>query len=1628
MGGKSDSGSGAHDYYGTIAGLVCAGPVDELVSVVNDGKTIWPAATKGDWIVGAPYFAGDMVRSAGRVWESLWNHTSTAPNGPPNPDYWIEHVVKRSAVGVGNPLILPVFGYGTLILYWGTDTQTLDSVSEPTFYSEHPAYRNQCFAILKDWLFGRERTSAPSIEIVVRKNPVQSILTGSAAVLDADHQANPLAFMAEALTHPVFGIQQAPDLLDAASWGAVADALSVDAPRTHLSPVLTKGEDVASLAAALTAYFDGYLRWNRSGKIEAGRFPHNEAPGLFGADKTIGVHDLVEEVSFDSDGWSDTVSEVNVRFNDRDRAFKESAAKVQSLFNRTVTGEPKIVNLDRPWITRATQAAEHGAEYVRMFAEPGMKGTITVRIQKCEAILPGDQFMLEHGNLGVAMVCRCIEKTIEGPGNDRASIRFVSERATAPTLYQPALSDPVDGSLPAPEVITLYRFVSFNDGSDIRLVVLAARKEPTTTSFRVHLRQADGSLFYELGRQASWPVTGALQQAYPNTNPVDDASEDLRVTLDALTVPSDLERIQATQTADAINDDSLVMWIFNASGSFEILTVKEMRIATGETFYRFKVRRARFGTARLSFSTSDKVFVGYRSDLVYFSHSSFRGFSNSATVGTFRLQPRNIWTEADLSDTAACPDRTHTFGSQFASLTQSGTVSGYYATSATSLTIGTGSKTLTTQAGLAYVPGTRVRVANSASAWMEGTITSYSGTSMAVAVDQVAGSGTFTSWSLGVAGSVSEIVCDTWAKMADLDVSTLANGAIIRVRGRAAAQDGGEGVYTYDSTSSISAIPGLVIIPTVGSGRFLRNYGTSIDPARDMGADNKLTADAQPIIQAAIDFAADPTYGWAMPAGEASQVCITVELSPGTYLLNSTLVMKGGVELKGAKYGSDSGDYGNNAVLHTKHGGVGIKWDWAADASGGYRQATIRQLFMTGYSETYQTGKITIKSVTSRTQFAVASTDGPAAIEDRQIYASNNTCFFFSPLGQYLGSARVLSATVVGSDCNIVLESGSDYYTSINATAGGLLTTACTVVWASRVTNTETALGVGNFNAPSRSGSIGIQLVNSDSAHNGGLCRIEDVYLIKYHVGIEFGPRLIGGRYSNVTVKYCRFAGIAHPRHIHTTDHVVDGMILINGTYSKDYGANYSGETIDNPEFQFGAYGIWNLSAMGKYDKIQCEHTAYADLFVSRTIFTRIDQLLCDNACGNGLVISPGYYLYSPPTTSASSNWLSIGSAAFRGQFDSKPCDTLHDRVAIKFERPDPSDTGKFGAASITELQIIELGSTRLFTYGFDLGASAYNNRLMVLMMPEKNGYSAMYAPSSKLVEWGTHLGMDSAADVQTGWYGDATKRVFAVAGNDVFKIDSNGITVGSASHSLIPLNAIVGNATTVAKFTRSAGSPQVYEAKLSTGVFKLVDTDLGKDSLTIFSNSSVNQIWIGSNLGNASAARSCNIYSENRTGGTDLAPNNLNFVAPGGTGASAANGAIGFYTADPTVSGTGSQNVTLKLQLQRSGQLRFIGITPVSLAEGDAWFDTSKGFRQYFAAAERPLAPKRIGSAVLVAGTVTVFTSSVKSTSLIFFTVKTVGGTPGTLSSTVVDSTSFTINSSSGTDTSTVNWLIWEP
>jgi len=83
---------------------------------------------------------------------------------------------------------------------------------------------------------------------------------------------------------------------------------------------------------------------------------------------------------------------------------------------------------------------------------------------------------------------------------------------------------------------------------------------------------------------------------------------------------------------------------------------------------------------------------------------------------------------------------------------------GYYnLTSVSSVAIATGSKTFTTNLSnisTAFTVGTRIRVAyvTTPANYIEGVITSFSGTTLVVNVDSIGGSGTYANWTISVAG------------------------------------------------------------------------------------------------------------------------------------------------------------------------------------------------------------------------------------------------------------------------------------------------------------------------------------------------------------------------------------------------------------------------------------------------------------------------------------------------------------------------------------------------------------------------------------------------------------------------------------------------------------------------------------------------------------------------------------------------------------------------------------------------------------------------------------------------------------------------------------------------------------
>lgn len=747
-----DAGSKLYDYFGTIAGVVCAGPVDELVAILVDGRIVWPTATF--WNAGQTVSIGDLRQWLGVVWKATQAHTTSNANKPPTAAYWVRYsLVRTVGPSATNPYPLTVDGYGSAYFYWGTDDQVLDTVGEARLAANgHPAYRRQAVLVLKDFLFGRERTSAPNVEVVVRRKPNQTILTGDPAML-IDGQANPIAAMADLYTDRVFGAALTPDTPggpDTTTWQSAAAAIQATIDEAGISPVMTQAKSLRQITADILAYCDGWVRFSAAGEIEAGRFPHNAAPPAFTADTTIDYNDLIDEVSYTADGWATTYNQTQVKFADRERSYRDGSVAVVSGYNLAVTGEPRTAKIDRPWITRRTQAAEHAAEWQKINGEPKLSGTLVVRAEKAASIRPGDLFLLTHDALSVSIVCRCIGKDLAQPPAGRASLRFESDRASAPVPFAPTGAADEGSAYPANETLSLNQFFQpppsmFDSDTDAAVVPLVARTSPVTTGANVWLRKEDASGFYRLGAidqfaihgtiQASWPyysratstrsrstnvatvvtstahnlttgdvvtiygfadatfdgtvtvtVVNSTTFTYANigafvatttdtggtvTTGSEDNTENLRVTLDAGTVSADLSKMLSTQTEDAVNDNAVYVVIFKSSDRkvFEVCTLRAMRIIAGESFYRLKVRRARYGTETRTADIADKVWIGYRSDLASMTHESFVGYLENLSAATFRLQSANAESVADLSNTTLCPNISYTFADPYAPTT-----------------------------------------------------------------------------------------------------------------------------------------------------------------------------------------------------------------------------------------------------------------------------------------------------------------------------------------------------------------------------------------------------------------------------------------------------------------------------------------------------------------------------------------------------------------------------------------------------------------------------------------------------------------------------------------------------------------------------------------------------------------------------------------------------------------------------------------------------------------------------------------------------------------------------------------------------------------------------------------------
>ncbi len=634
-----------------------------------------------------PIVTGDLRRIGANVYRAIANHSASAATAPPNPTYWQQFRVLRTGGGITNPLDLledstgasgaaiiklTSESHGEIYLYWGTDSQTLDNINERVLWAAgHPPYRGLAVVVLKNFFFGRERATPPNIQVIAGRNPVQSVVTGAAAALDADGQANPLCVLAEVLTNKIWGVGLDAARLDATSWQAAADWALANSALTYQSALIDRATGIRQLIDDLLSAVDLYVYWGADGLLHAGHWPHGSAPPAFTAANTIDYNSVIDgsPIGWKTDLWDGASSKTTIKFADGNHAFAERPAIAANNWTRTSAGVSNDRSLDRPYVTRGNQAAALAAWDATVSGEQDVSGSLVVRPEKI-GFGVGDTFLLTHDLLGVSIICRCTGLTYSAPPAQTVTVDFARERGQFGTPYFPTIADPTLEGKPHPSPLRVYSVIQVPAalaGKDYQVALIAGRAGLADSRVDLYLRQADPTVFYQLGSISSFAVAGAVIGSVTGgvsiaTLPVfvdggghlvdDKDTTQIKFSVDAWIPQADLDHIANAQSADAIADNSLLLWIVDAADprKYEISTVKALTAITGG--YSATIRRARYNTKQgadgaTAWAAGAKVYVIHRSELAWFGHDYISRLATSGGTAVFRATANTVWIDGN---------------------------------------------------------------------------------------------------------------------------------------------------------------------------------------------------------------------------------------------------------------------------------------------------------------------------------------------------------------------------------------------------------------------------------------------------------------------------------------------------------------------------------------------------------------------------------------------------------------------------------------------------------------------------------------------------------------------------------------------------------------------------------------------------------------------------------------------------------------------------------------------------------------------------------------------------------------------------------------------------------------------
>lgn len=619
--GKGTSSAGqSYNYFGVIAGLICRGPIDQVLAVIIDGKAVW----EGTHTRPASYVAPDAAHPLNSAYTDL----STLMDAK-----WFPKLGNVRS--------------GSLRVYWGTDLQTV-----PGPLTGHSDLKGWAYVMCDHILFGREKTTAPNIEvIVVRKPAAPTALVAAEDNTIEDGQVNPVAVLAELLTGD-HGVGMAESRFDGPSWQEAATYARLDPGLRYCSALLGQAGDLRRACGELLALIDGVFAWTATGTLALRLTKPGVNPGGL---PTLDAAILTGPPEIASGAWGDVPTAVVCRFHDRERKYKQADHKVDNLVAATMRdGETDTLAVDLPHVTRQNQAARWATEMVRRSHQPRVEITVRARPERVAGVGVGSKVLVdvdpEPGGSGIAQLAVVAER--RDPSGKAVMLKLVADPISTGELYAPTYEvetpelvpvDPILHALVVPLPTTL--------GWGPAIAILATRPQKNAVGYDVEFvwdTDGDASIADEtpirLGRGGAFAcrltLTAALDAA--GTSPefaLTDAGGGIDTYLADLLPESGLGAADnRTLIVLAEVDGDGRVAIEDGEPVLEFLSVATRTPVEGEAdTHTYEVLRARLGLPARAWATSCEAWILPGSGLRAWTHPDMAALLRSGAVGTIRL-------------------------------------------------------------------------------------------------------------------------------------------------------------------------------------------------------------------------------------------------------------------------------------------------------------------------------------------------------------------------------------------------------------------------------------------------------------------------------------------------------------------------------------------------------------------------------------------------------------------------------------------------------------------------------------------------------------------------------------------------------------------------------------------------------------------------------------------------------------------------------------------------------------------------------------------------------------------------------------------------------------------------------